>query len=79
MKIAFELENTQSGSMSGGILDAQPPEYLFVANHEKCLDDINVGSYKEKCLPSNRPNGCDSATWIQLQNVFEGKPCKRKK
>jgi hypothetical protein len=74
MQIAFKLDTERSGS--GGILDAQPPEYLFVAGHDNCLDDINVGSHTEKCLPSNRPNGCESSTWIQIQNVFEGHDCK---
>jgi hypothetical protein len=74
LQVTFQVEGIDSRSV--GILDAQPPEYLFVAGHEKCLDDITVGDHKERCLPSNRPNGCSSSTWIQLQNVFEGKPCK---
>ena len=77
MQIAFKVDTARS--TPGGILDAQPPEYLFVAGHDKCLDDISVGSHTEKCLPSNRPNGCESSTWIQIQNVFEGQDCKRKK
>ena len=77
LQIAFEVKGTSSTNLPG-VLDAQPPEYLFVDGHEKCLDDITVGNHKERCLPSNRPNGCESSTWIQLQNVFEGKPCKRK-
>ena len=76
LQIVFEVERT--GSFSPGILDARPPEYLFVDGYPKCLDDINVGNHKEMCMPSNRPNGCQTSTWIQLQNVFNGKPCKRK-
>merc|ERR1712126_612242 len=76
MQITFQVDDESTNSRSGNILDAQPPEYLFVADHAKCLDDINVGSHVEKCMPSNRPNGCSSATWVQLQNVFEGQNCK---
>ena len=76
MQITFKVDDESTNSRSGDILDAQPPEYLFVADHEKCLDEINVGSHVEKCMPSNRPNGCSSATWVQLQNVFEGQNCK---
>ena len=75
MQITFKIDEATS-SRPGDILDAQPPEYLFVAGHDKCLDEISLGSHVEKCMPSNRPNGCNSATWVQLQNVFEGKSCK---
>ena len=77
MQITFKVDEPRS-SLPGSILDAQPPEYLFVADHDKCLDEINVGSHVEKCMPSNRPSGCNSATWVQLQNVFEGQNCKGK-
>ena len=74
LQIAFEVEQPRASLPI--MLDAQPPEYLFVAGHEKCLDEHNAGDHREKCMLSVRPNECDSSTWIQLQNVFDGASCR---
>ena len=63
----------------GGDLGALPPKYLFLKDHEKCLDNYQepAANYGEKCLPSIKPINCSIETWQKLRESFDGIGCPK--
>ena len=52
-----------------------PPAFLSVDNFQLCLDNRNVSSSSEWCMPENKPEKCSNGSWTKLKNVFTGSAC----
>ena len=52
-----------------------PPAFLSVDNFQLCLDNRNVSSSSEWCMPENKPEKCSNGSWTKLKSVFTGSAC----
>ena len=52
-----------------------PPAFLSVDNFQLCLDNRNVSSSSEWCMPENKPEKCSNGSWTKLKSVFHGSAC----
>ena len=58
--------------------DGSQPDYLSVDGQQTCLGYHQIDdAHTVKCLPSEKPSGCEDPAWRELQNVFNGIGCPR--
>ena len=74
-------ENNNNAGLLGYRLYAPgvvlPPSYLGISGFEKCLGTMNSdsGSSTRRCLPTSKPNACETQVWEQVKESFVGDTC----
>ena len=56
-------------AVAAGLLAALPPKYLGIAEFQKCLSEKEMGSYRMRCLPAEKPAACPADSWRQLSEL----------
>ena len=67
IKITFCLLILSSNSVFALHQQALPPAYLSVDGFDACLSSKEIGSSSQYCLPNQKPEGCTTNAWSDLQ------------
>ena len=70
----YKVQPAITFSQCVGYPNATPPPWMSVPHARNCLGSKKVGLTRKYCLPSVKPfYGCPDASWVKLNEVFEGK------
>ncbi|MBU0744098.1 MAG: hypothetical protein KKE11_01835 [Gammaproteobacteria bacterium] len=74
-QISQYLLSEISGGGQRGKAGLIAPEYLSVPNFKSCFEIKDMGSYREFCMPKERPEACPSDSWEALIKLDSPKSC----